>query len=163
MQHVISNNFQHSLNQRFLNNSVPTKFSHQIVLNKLFSTQLPQHNFLNKISQPNFLNFFSTFSQQNILNKIFSTFLNIFSTQFVEKMLRKCSFLQKEAFSQQIFLNKFSQHFSTLSQQNFSTRFPQQTILNKFSTHFSTNFAVFFWSYKWPCRVGNTERGREDH
>ena len=67
-------------------------------------------------------------------------------------------------FSQQIF-STFSQHFLNI----FSTHFSQQTFLNKhfstFSQHFlnifSTKLAVF-GSYKWSCRVGKAERGKEE-
>ena len=57
-------------------------------------------------------------------------------------MLRKCSFLQKEAFSQH-FSTTFSHHILNMFSTFFSTRFPQQTILNKFST-ISQQMFLFF-------------------
>ena len=147
------------------NQVLSTKFSEPNLFNQIFSTKMYQNNSSTIFSQQNFLNNFSTFSQHFFSTKFSQqNFLNIFSTNFVEKMLRKCSFLQKEAFSQH-FLNKVSQHFlsifSAFSQQNFLNKLFSTKISQHFLNNFSTKFAVF-WSYKWSCRVGKAERGKEE-
>ena len=145
LSETIANISQPMISQQICPNQVlSTKFSEPNLFNQISQQKCIKHNFstifLNKIV----LNIFSTkFSQQNcqqnFLNKIFSTFSQHFLNKICWENVEKCSFVQKEAFSQH-FLNTFSQHFSTVSQQIFLNKLFSTT----FSQHFLNKICCFF-------------------
>ena len=84
----------------------------------------------------------------------------VISTKFSETNLVNQRFSTKRY--QKQFLHKFfNQNFSTISQQHVLNKI----FSTKVSQHFLNIFSIFsqlFLSYKWSCRVGKAERGREE-
>ena len=150
LQHFLSNDFPFSQpkicqqviaqpNSLSKISSTSSQQFHNIFFSREFPRQIfSQPFFLNRVSQLIFFSqqvffldyLFSTdIPPQILLNWLFSSwistkFLNIFSTCFIEKTLRTCSFLQKQAFSQH-FLNPFSNICSKLNQQHLLNKIPQ--------------------------------------